>query len=214
MLLLSLFLVGSWSSGVWAQAQTHAVDLQGISHIAPLNISLNQRLDIDLAQYGERLYLKLVSLNGTLMTFAGSWADDIGVYIYSENAVSNPFSIFPAQGQFQSGPGIGVGPYQITFDPGFSLSLDGGLTLVFFDDSYDVAGQPDATWQSGLLEFEILNCFPADWAEPFGTLDFFDVSQFLDLYLQNELSVDLTGDGKLNFFDVSAFLNAYTAGCP
>ena len=55
---------------------------------------------------------------------------------------------------------------------------------------------------------------PADFAEPFGQLNFFDVSAFLSLFSAGDLAADLNGDGTLNFFDVSAFLNLYAAGCP
>ncbi len=55
---------------------------------------------------------------------------------------------------------------------------------------------------------------PADFAEPFGELNFFDVSAYLGLFSAGDLAADLNGDGALNFFDVSAFLGAYAAGCP
>jgi hypothetical protein len=57
-------------------------------------------------------------------------------------------------------------------------------------------------------------CNDADLAEPYGELNFFDVSAFLTAYNAGDLSVDFNGDGMLNFFDVSAFLVAYNAGCP
>ena len=47
-----------------------------------------------------------------------------------------------------------------------------------------------------------------------GTLDFFDVSAFLNAFSSSDPLADLTGDGAFDFFDVSAFLNAYSAGCP
>ena len=47
-----------------------------------------------------------------------------------------------------------------------------------------------------------------------GTLDFFDVSAFLNAYNAMDPAADFTGDGVYNFFDVSAFLNAFNAGCP
>ena len=47
-----------------------------------------------------------------------------------------------------------------------------------------------------------------------GSLNFFDVSAFLNAFALNDPSADFTGDGMFNFFDVSAFLNAFAAGCP
>lgn len=47
-----------------------------------------------------------------------------------------------------------------------------------------------------------------------GTLDFFDVSAFLNAYNAMNPDADFDNNGEYNFFDVSAFLNAYNAGCP
>ena len=47
-----------------------------------------------------------------------------------------------------------------------------------------------------------------------GTLDFFDVSEFLALFGICDLAADLNGDGILVFFDTSAFLAHFAAGCP
>lgn len=57
-------------------------------------------------------------------------------------------------------------------------------------------------------------CNAADLAEPFGVLNFFDVSAFLSAYTAMDLSADINGDGNFNFFDVSMYLSTYTAGCP
>jgi probable HAF family extracellular repeat protein len=47
-----------------------------------------------------------------------------------------------------------------------------------------------------------------------GTLNFFDISAFLEGFTRQDPAVDFTGDGMFDFFDVSAFLNAFSAGCP
>lgn len=47
-----------------------------------------------------------------------------------------------------------------------------------------------------------------------GALDFFDVTLFLQAYMDADPSVDFDGDGSLTFYDVSRFLVAYAAGCP
>lgn len=55
----------------------------------------------------------------------------------------------------------------------------------------------------------------ADLVAPFGTLNFFDVSAFLNLYNVQDPAADLALPfGQWNFFDVSAFLTSYNAGCP
>ncbi|MFG0298906.1 MAG: GC-type dockerin domain-anchored protein [Phycisphaerales bacterium JB047] len=58
------------------------------------------------------------------------------------------------------------------------------------------------------------SCSGADLAEPFGALDFFDVSAFVAEFSGGSSSVDFTGDGALDFFDVSVFLAMYQSGCP
>jgi hypothetical protein len=47
-----------------------------------------------------------------------------------------------------------------------------------------------------------------------GTLDFFDVSAFLNAYNAMDPVADFDGDGEFSFFDVSSFLNQFNAGCP
>ena len=57
-------------------------------------------------------------------------------------------------------------------------------------------------------------CSIADIAEPFGTLDVFDVFAYLDGFNAGDLGADITGDGQLDIFDVFAFLDLFNAGCP
>jgi glycosidase len=47
-----------------------------------------------------------------------------------------------------------------------------------------------------------------------GTLNFFDVSAFLNAFSAEDPIADFTEDGQFNFFDVSDFLNVYGEGCP
>jgi hypothetical protein len=55
----------------------------------------------------------------------------------------------------------------------------------------------------------------ADLAEPFGTLNFFDVSAFVTLYNAQDSAADLAAPfGTFNFFDVSEFITLYNSGCP
>ncbi len=55
---------------------------------------------------------------------------------------------------------------------------------------------------------------PADLAEPFGVLNFFDLAAYLSLFNAQDPSADLNDDGLLNFFDLSIYLNLFNAGCP
>ena len=58
------------------------------------------------------------------------------------------------------------------------------------------------------------SCSDADLAEPFGELNFFDVSAFLSAFNSGDSSADFNNDGSFDFFDVSAFLAQFNAGCP
>ena len=57
------------------------------------------------------------------------------------------------------------------------------------------------------------NACPGDFNDD-GSLDFFDISDYLGAFNSGDLSADFDGDGNLNFFDVSDFLAAFSAGCP
>ena len=60
----------------------------------------------------------------------------------------------------------------------------------------------------------VIDC-PPDLAEPFGVLNFFDLSAFLNLYNAQDPAADLAEPfGTFNFFDIAAFIAAYNAGCP
>lgn len=86
---------------------------------------------------------------------------------------------------------------------------------VFFGDA---AGVPLEGYGSAEVTFhwtsDAPTC-PADLAEPFGVLDFFDVQTFLSAFSAGDPQADLAEPaGVFDFFDVQAFLNAYSAGCP
>jgi hypothetical protein len=55
----------------------------------------------------------------------------------------------------------------------------------------------------------------ADFAEPFGALDFFDLAAFLQAFNAADPAADLADPaGVFNFFDVAAYIGLYNAGCP
>ncbi|MDF1810350.1 MAG: GC-type dockerin domain-anchored protein [Phycisphaerales bacterium] len=71
-------------------------------------------------------------------------------------------------------------------------------------------------WDNGNGSFSITipqdECF-ADLNSD-GSLDFFDVSAFLQAFSNQDPSADFSNDGIFNFFDVSEFIAAFTVGCP
>jgi len=57
-------------------------------------------------------------------------------------------------------------------------------------------------------------CNAADLAEPFDTLNFFDISAFLSAFSAQDSAADFNNDGVFNFFDISEFLTIFSIGCP
>ena len=118
-------------------------------------------------------------------------------------------------------------------EPGFAMSQSGTLTLINADDfsteSYDLGVGPASMASSAngsliavaapigdgmaLLSLDP-GCSAADLSEPYGSLNFFDVSAFLSAYTAGDLAADFNSDGVLNFFDVAEFINIFNAGCP
>jgi hypothetical protein len=58
-------------------------------------------------------------------------------------------------------------------------------------------------------------CSAADLAEPFGTLNFFDLAAYMGQFTSQNPAADLAAPfGQFNFFDVAAYLGVFNAGCP
>jgi len=57
-------------------------------------------------------------------------------------------------------------------------------------------------------------CSAADFAEPFGSLNFFDISAYLSAFSAQDTNADINNDGSLNFFDISEYLQVFSEGCP
>lgn len=69
----------------------------------------------------------------------------------------------------------------------------------------------------GLWSFDLSDCppCPADLADPFGVLNFFDLAAYLQLYNANDSAADLAAPaGTINFFDLAFYVGSYNAGCP
>lgn len=69
-------------------------------------------------------------------------------------------------------------------------------------------------YRSDLYEEDSAEPCPVDLGLPFGTLNFFDVAQFVDYYNQMNPIADFDNNGQFNFFDIADFVAAYNAGCP
>ncbi len=106
-----------------------------------------------------------------------------------------------------------------TIDGGGGTSTGGTFELS------GTIGQPDASGALTAGSFELTGgfwadlgtggpCSDADFVEPFGVLDFFDVLEFLGAFAAMESSADMNNDTVHDFFDVQLFLQAFSMGCP
>ena len=78
------------------------------------------------------------------------------------------------------------------------------------DSNFQVLFGNMVTWVS---RSKTDNSCPIDYAAPCGTLNFFDISQFLARFAALDPRADLNSDGNHNFFDISLLLQLYTNGC-
>ncbi|MFI4897095.1 MAG: GC-type dockerin domain-anchored protein [Phycisphaerales bacterium JB059] len=90
---------------------------------------------------------------------------------------------------------------------------DLGETTVFYDDATAMGiGLPQLEQPLSLAVAQVCT---ADLAEPFGVLDFSDVSAFLIAFSAMDSAADLAPPlGVFDFSDVTTFLASFGAGCP
>ncbi|MEM9373655.1 MAG: GC-type dockerin domain-anchored protein [Planctomycetota bacterium] len=111
--------------------------------------------------------------------------------------------------EFRTGQAVSQGLWSATGD--FIATTTESSAIELNDLSGDEAGSPG--------EYDVLEgplpCSPADLAEPFGALNFFDVAAFIGLFNASDPAADLAEPiGSINFFDVAAYINLFNAGCP
>lgn len=87
------------------------------------------------------------------------------------------------------------------------------------DGTYDNGGGVDEEYNALLFIGSMIDagpqpCNDADFAEPYGVLNFFDVQAFLQAFSAGQPAGDFNNDGVYDFFDVQAFLQAFADGCP
>lgn len=83
-----------------------------------------------------------------------------------------------------------------------------------FEGSVVEAGVDKVQLVERVCEDIQIGCSVADFAEPFGALNFFDISAFLTAFSAGDSAADINGDGSHNFFDISDFLGIFGEGCP
>lgn len=116
--------------------------------------------------------------------------------------LGSSFDTHPTYGLFSSDP-LYTGSVTLIFELSDTNNILQGTQTIGVKISADPT---DAILPGG-------PCSPADFTLD-GALDFFDVSVFLQLYNNGDLTADLANDGVLDFFDVSVFLSEFALGCP
>ncbi len=104
------------------------------------------------------------------------------------------------------------GEYRAGMDPGKVLiddiNADGSADLV-------VLSKEDASIAILPNLFRCSTSCGADIAEPFGVLNFFDISAFIGLFNAGDPAADVAAPfGSLSFFDVAEYIALFNAGCP
>lgn len=120
---------------------------------------------------------------------------------------------------FEDGPSMDItlqwATYQDASDQTSLSRIWGGIHPPADDIPGRLMGQaigPEAFTEARRY-FNGLKSCPADFT-PDGTLNFFDVTAFVQAYTANDLIADMNGDLQIDWFDVTAFLTMYTNGCP
>jgi len=174
--------------------------------------------------------------------WVNNWGDsEIAVYDINSGALftSFPFADRPVGLVFDEPTGTmrvahGTVSTSLGGPAGFSQSQNGAVSsinIVTLDvTEFDMGVGPSAMAQStdgqtigvaapigdGLVVLRIdPSCSPADLAEPFGVVNFFDVVEYIALFNAGDPGADLAAPfGTLNFFDVVEYIALFNAGCP
>lgn len=110
---------------------------------------------------------------------------------------------------FPGPPSVNAGPFRVQRASDYTRHFDGTVDEVILYDHLLSPAQVHAHFVSLGLG---ATC-EADFAPPFGVLDFFDVQRFLQLFAAHDSGADLNSDGLFDFFDVQRFLQAFSSGC-
>ena len=200
--LVDSFEGGLVSGLIWDEIDGPTVEISNNSHAATFSGEQSiESIDIPMAQYG--IVPAYVRFDAWANDLAG--ADDV-LTVEVRNILDDWIVVGTLDGQELTG-----NPDTFQFDTPLSawfsdelrvrISSQGDDTL-YIDNVY--VGPDQLTGA----------CSDADLAEPFGEIDFLDISLFLNAFNNNLPAGDLNGDGEFDFLDLSQFLGAYSAGCP
>ncbi len=160
---------------------------------------------------------------GTTLSYALWYSNNVGIVddsmtVQVSNNNGSSWTTVLTLGPGDAASGGGWNRYEVDLDALFA-SPSSQVRLRFNvsdtgEGSVVEAGVDDIELVQKICVDAAAGCNDADLAEPLGTLNFFDVSAFLNAFNTGDAGADLNGDGNLDFFDVSGFLSAFNAGCP
>lgn len=174
-----------------------------VSLIVPPQVTASD-VDLGPVPFGSTASGDLIVGNGGEVTRWG--ADGIGALTYT---LDPDAGIAVDAGPFIDGPGGSLDTHPFTAD--LATNPNGGAFEGFVRVLSDDPDRPVAPVR---IFGTVVGCNLADVAVPFGTFDFFDVQEFLDLFAAHDAQADLAADGEFNFFDVQEFLDLFAGGCP
>lgn len=145
----------------------------------------------------------------TLMTGSNFFPGGMGEF----EAPMNEFLVF------EDGPSMDIilqwATYQDASDQTSMSRIWGGIHPPADDIAGRHIGQAIApeVFAEARRYFNGLKSCPADFKSD-GTLNFYDVSHYVETYLANDTLADMNGDLELDANDVMEFLSVYNSGCP
>lgn len=155
------------------------------------------------AQHPDEVHsLEVLDINGTSHLLAGgrSWSSDLAMSLW-DGKTWTQLGDDLLGGQFGGPPWV----LDAAVDSNASNTID---LVVVGEFDVDQIASPNAV---RLLCNSDAPCLPDLNGD--GTLNFFDVSEFLVAFAQGLSSADFSNDGTLNFFDVARFLELFNSGC-
>jgi len=200
------------SAGLMASSPTASVQVQAINNI----FSIGAPVDAFAFETGGSAIIasdsNLFDDNSIEDFFTGSGTTSLGFAF----VIGDPMFADAGAADFRPLPGsiaIDSGDSFNVASLGMATDLDGNARV--FDDPDSPNSGLFEPIDIGAYELNVTPDCPADFAEPFGVLDFTDVLGFLTAFGSMDSAADLAAPFDVyDFSDVLAFLSAFGAGCP
>ena len=196
------FEAGVVSSTIWTQSEDVSVDVLNASHVAVMSGDSSMTTQtVPMEQFG--FVPAYVRFDAAAASGAG--ADDT-LLVEATDVLGNWLVLDTI-----SGSSLSTTTQTIELETTFTSWLTDFLRIrftsagndpIYIDNVYVGPDQASAM------------CSGADFAEPYGQLNFLDVSAFLSAFGESNPAADFDASGTFNFLDVSAFLSLYGDGCP